>query len=179
MQFDQPGGHHHQVGHYLVRADKFAQRVDHLGHVHPRVLNQFKVGSFGIFAPVPGIFVSGDLRLRILPALVFELNVVGTVGVERWVEVGQVDGFIRNIFAQNIQVIAVEKCVFRDRFVGHGSSFALIAIGLIISGMGERGAEAQCLVFGDPHFFALVISTSRARRNLRSNMLKISRYRSK
>ena len=115
VQFHQPGGHHHQIGHHLVRADEAAQRLDHLGHVQRRVLDQIMVGLLGGAVPVPGVLECGDLGLALLAALLLEQHVIRPVAVEGRVEVDQIDRGIGHIFAQNRQVVAVEQGIFMDR----------------------------------------------------------------
>ena len=48
--------------------------------------------------------------------LVFEQHRIRAVAVERRVRVDQVHAFIGQVLLHNIQVIAVEQGIFRDRF---------------------------------------------------------------
>jgi hypothetical protein len=63
---------------------------------------------------VPGILEGRDLGFRLLPALVLEQHVVGAVGIERRVEIDQVDRFVRDMLAQDRQVVAVEEGILGD-----------------------------------------------------------------
>lgn len=60
---------------------------------------------------MPGVIEGGDLGFGGLAGFVFEEYVVGAVGVERWVEVHQVDGSIGDVLAQDGEVIAVVEGV--------------------------------------------------------------------
>ena len=41
---------------------------------------------------------------------------IGSAGIERWVQVDQVNGFGGDVFPQYLKVIAVEECVTVDGF---------------------------------------------------------------
>lgn len=60
---------------------------------------------------MPGVFEGDDLRFGGAPALLLEQHVVRAVGVERRVEVDQVDARVANVVAQDVKVVAVEEGV--------------------------------------------------------------------
>jgi len=127
VQFHQAGGHHYQVGHHLVGAHELAQRADHARHVHRRVLHQVLIGALGGLAPVPRIVKGGDLRVGTGAALVPEQHVVRAVGVERRVEIDQVDRLVLDVLAQDVEVVTVVKSVhFKDSPKMETSLFDLI-----------------------------------------------------
>ena len=64
------------------------------------------VGGFGFNAPMPSVVERGDLRRRLFAALLAEEDVVGGVGVEGRVEVDQVDAFVGDVLAQDVEVVA-------------------------------------------------------------------------
>ena len=69
---------------------------------------------------MPGIFEGGDLGFGSVPAFVGEEDVVGAVGVEGWIEVDQVDGFVGDVFAEDIEIVPVEQGVLFDRWMHCG-----------------------------------------------------------
>jgi len=72
------------------------------------VRNQIVVSVSSGFVPVPGILKGGYLRIGFLAALIGKEHVVRTAGVERRIEVNQVNAFGRNMFAQDRKIIPVE-----------------------------------------------------------------------
>src|SRR3972149_5096790 len=61
--------------------------------------------------PVPCVLEGLDLGSAGGACLFAEEDVVGAVGVERWVQVYQVDGVVRDVVAEDVQVIAVVEDV--------------------------------------------------------------------
>jgi hypothetical protein len=91
MEFDEADRHHHEVGHHVVAADEALHGVDHLADMLGRGLDDLGEGGFGGLVPGPGVVEGFDLGRRRLAAFLLEEDVVGAVGVERRVEVDQVD----------------------------------------------------------------------------------------
>ncbi len=118
MQFHKSRRHHHQIRHHLVRANELTQRANHRGYALGRILHQIFVRMLRAFAPVPRVVKCFNLRVRFRAALVLEQHVVRTIRVERRIEIDQVNAFIRDMLAQDGQIVAVEKCVGCNRF-GH------------------------------------------------------------
>ena len=73
------------------------------------------VGGFGFQPPVPGVVEGGDLRGRLFAALLAKQYVVSSVGVEGRVEVDQVDAFIGDVLAQDVEVVAEVEFVIGIR----------------------------------------------------------------
>ncbi len=64
---------------------------------------------------MPGVLERFDLRVRVLPLRRLEKDIVIGVRIERRVEIDEVHAFIRDMLAQNMQIVAeVER-------VGHTS----------------------------------------------------------
>ena len=112
VEFDEAGGHHDEVGADLVgAAEGFDEGGEDAGDALRGAGEQLAIEGFGAAAPVPGVFEGGDLGFGIAPALVFEEDVVGAVGVEGRVEVDEVDGGVGEVIAEDGEVIAVEEGV--------------------------------------------------------------------
>ena len=51
---------------------------------------------------MPGVFEGGDLRFGLDAGFVFEQDVVIAVGIERRIEIDEIDRFVLDIVAQNL-----------------------------------------------------------------------------
>jgi hypothetical protein len=122
VQFHQPLGHHHQVGHHVVAAHKLAHRLDQRGHVVRRVELDILVRLNGSLVPRPRIGKRLDLGGAFVAALLLEQHVVVAVAVERRIEVDEVDRIAGDLVAQDMQVIAVIQRVHRRAPWVHGWS---------------------------------------------------------
>ncbi len=71
------------------------------------------IGAFGLGVPMPGVFKGGYLRFALGSALVLEKNVVIAVGIERRVQIDQVNATRRDVFPQDVQIVAVVESVHR------------------------------------------------------------------
>src|ERR1039457_6422514 len=74
-------------------------------------MHQFVELALGLFAPMPRVFKRRDLRLALVPLGRFEQEIVVALGVERRVEVDEVNGFVLEVLAEHLQVVAEEKLV--------------------------------------------------------------------
>ena len=90
-----------KVAHGL---EQFAELVGSLG-------DDVLVGALGVESPVPGVVKGGDLGGGVLAGAFFEQDVVGGVGVERRVEVDEVDRLVRDVLAEDGEVIAEVELV--------------------------------------------------------------------
>src|SRR5665213_809115 len=111
VQFQQPNGHHREIGHHVVLAEKRAHRPQQVGGVGVAGAQHLIEGVLGLLPPMPGIFEGFDLRLRLRPRRRAEQHIVGRLRIERRVEVDQIDALAGDAVAQNVQVIAVIKRV--------------------------------------------------------------------
>ena len=110
VKFDETDGHVGEVCHHLVGSDEGAQCGDHVGDLGRDMVGggEFLVDGFGVDVPMPGIFKGIYLGSGLVAGFVFEEDVVVAVGVERWVKVDEVDGFIGDVLAKDGEVIAIE-----------------------------------------------------------------------
>ena len=63
-------------------------------------------------------FKRRDLRLALVPLGRFEQEIVVALGIERRVEVDEVNGFVREVVAQDVEVVAEVKLVHPRGSVG-------------------------------------------------------------
>lgn len=98
VELNQAGGHHHQVGHYLVLADELAEGGDHGGDLGIGSGDELVINLFDGRAPVPGVVEGGNLGIGGGAGFVFEKDVIGAVGIEGRIQIDQVYGFILDIF---------------------------------------------------------------------------------
>ena len=106
------------LGHHVVLAEKGAERLDHLRQVGVRAVDDVVVFALGLLVPVLGVLKRLDLRLAVLPLGRFEEEIVVALGVERRVEVDEVHGFVREVVAEDVEVVAVVKPVHPSRRLG-------------------------------------------------------------
>ena len=123
VQLDQAGGHHHQIGADLVgAAERLDEGGEHAGDARRCAAQQLAIELFRAAPPMPAVFEGGDLRFGIAPALVFEEDVVGAVGVEGRVEVDEVDGGAGEVIAEDGEVVAVVEGVGGHLGLARGTS---------------------------------------------------------
>ena len=65
----------------------------------------------GTVIPVPGVVKRLDLRRRFRPGWPLEQHIIGRVGIERRVEIDQVNGCVPDAVAQHVQVVAVIQMI--------------------------------------------------------------------
>ena len=62
-------------------------------------------------ASCPRVFEGGHLRLGGVSLGRFEIDVVDALRIERRVEIDQVNGFVRDVFVQDVEIVAVVEGV--------------------------------------------------------------------
>jgi hypothetical protein len=60
---------------------------------------------------MPGVLEGFNLRLAVMAARRFEEQIVVVLGIERRVEINEVNGFVRNVLAEGLEIVAVIKLV--------------------------------------------------------------------
>ena len=116
MQVVEPGSHHHEVRHHVVLANRVVEPVHQLDHFGNRANLREACPRLGGSGPVPGIAERFDLRGRLAAALLFEQDVVIAVGVERRIEVDQIDGGAREVLLENVEVVSVVQRIHAVKF---------------------------------------------------------------
>jgi hypothetical protein len=79
------------------------------------------MGFFGPGVPVPGILEGGDLRFALGPRFVLEEDVIAAVGVEGRVEIDEIDALVGDVFAQDVEVVALKEGAAGDGSWRHRS----------------------------------------------------------
>ena len=97
--------HHREIRHHVVRAQKLAHRREQFAELLRTVGYDVLVGALRLQAPAPRVVERGDLRRRIRAAALAEQDVVGGFGVERRIEIDQVDAFVADALAQDVQIV--------------------------------------------------------------------------
>ena len=115
VEFEQAVGHHGEVGHHVVLAEKGAERLDHLRQSGVRAVDDLVKLALGLLVPVPGVLERLDLCLAALALGRFEEEIVVALGIERRIQVDEINGFVRNVLAQNLEIVAVIKLVHPPR----------------------------------------------------------------
>ena len=118
VELDHPLGHHGEVGHHVVLAEELAQGGEEAADLVGSASDHVLVGGLGLPAPVPGVLEGGDLGGGFLAGALAEEDVVGGVGVEGRVQVDEVDGFVGDVLAEDVQIVAEVEAV--GGFVGGG-----------------------------------------------------------
>lgn len=116
VKLEQAVGHHSEVGHHDFLAEKFSERQHHLGSFGVLAVNDFVELALGLFAPMPRIFKRRDLRLALVALGRFEEEIVVALGVERRIEVDEVNGFGRKVLAHHLKVVAEVELVHAKEF---------------------------------------------------------------
>ena len=154
MQFEQAISHHREIGHHVVLAQKATQGLHHLRHVGVRLVQEFVKFALGLLVPMPGVLEGFNLRLAVIgssgreSALTrfflertdvrchgrFEEQIVVALGIERRVEINEVNGFVRKMLAEDLEIVAVIELVHwresvRGKIGGVNSAVATIALG--------------------------------------------------
>jgi hypothetical protein len=60
---------------------------------------------------MPGIVKSLDLRLALVPVRRPEEQIVIGVGIERRIEIDEIDALVLDVLAQNGKVVTIKECV--------------------------------------------------------------------
>ena len=106
VQFEQSVGHHCEIGHHVVVAEEFAESYHHLGHIRVLRLFEFRELALCLLAPMPAIFERGYLRVGLVSLRRFEEYGIIALGVKRRSEINKIARLRRNVFAENIEVVA-------------------------------------------------------------------------
>ena len=120
-QFDDAGRHHREVGHHVVPPQEAAHRADEVHDVLRSAGDDLLVGEFGLEAPMPRVVERLNLRRREFAGRLAKEHVVGRVGVERRIEIDQIDALVRHMLAQDGEVVPEVEFVAP---VGHNGMLA-------------------------------------------------------
>ena len=85
------------------------------------MVQQFLKLAGGLLAPRPRIFERFNLRLALFSLGRFEQEIVVALGVERRVEIDEVNSLVLNVLTQHLKVVAEVKLVHAMRRLGKQS----------------------------------------------------------
>lgn len=114
MKLDEARSHHSEIGEHVVGAEEAAEGLHHVADA-AAALDNFLVHGGGELVPFPSVFEGFELGAGAGAVLFGEEDVVVLVAFERRVEVDEVDGFVFDVAAENVEIVTVIKLV-------HGST---------------------------------------------------------
>ena len=91
VQFQHPHGHHGQIGHHRILAQKGAHGAQHLGGGTVGRAQHLGKGGLGLLAPLPCVVKRLDLRGAVIALRPLEQHVVRRVRIEGRIEIDQID----------------------------------------------------------------------------------------
>lgn len=113
MQFHQARCHHRQIRHHRGIFQEGMQRLHHFHDGDVRaVVHKLGVGLRGV-RPVPGVREGVELRLSRLAGSFAEQDVVIRIGIERRVEINQINARVGKKFRipQPLEIVAKKKFI--------------------------------------------------------------------
>lgn len=110
LHFENEVSDYRQIGEHVVGAEKFAEGLHHVGDA-AAALNDFFVDGGGKLVPFPRVLKGFELRGSAGAVLFGEEHVVVLIALEGRIEIDEVDGFVPDIAAENVEVVAVVKMV--------------------------------------------------------------------
>jgi hypothetical protein len=156
MQLEQPVRHHREIGHHVVFAQKAAQGFHHFRHVGIRLVQQFIKFALGLLTPMPCVLKCFNVRLAFMSARRFEKNCVIAFGIKRRIEINEVNGCVRNVLAEDLEIIAVIELVHRAK-VCAGKLAASISVSATKAAGGRCGKiERLCFPEENTGIFGVV-----------------------
>ena len=141
VQFDHARRHHREVGHHVIPAKEREHRLEEIRQLLRPVGHDLTVGALGLLVPMPGVVEGMNLGGGPFAARLLEQNVVRGVGVERRVEVDEIDALIRDVLPQDVQVIAKVELVLP---VSHASPLSRGGVAEHGSRRGAHSAASYC-----------------------------------
>lgn len=110
MKFDEAGSHHGEIGKHVVGAEEAAEGLHHVGDAATAFDDFFEHGG-GELVPFPSVFEGLELGGGAGTVFFSEEDVVVLIAFERRVEINEVDGFVFDVKAENVEIVAVIKLV--------------------------------------------------------------------
>jgi len=131
-ELEQTQGYHGEVGEHVGGAEEVVEAFEAFGEAVVAGAEGFGVFGGGFEVLGPGVFEGFDLGVGLGAVFFGEEDVVVGVGIEGRVEVDEVDGFVVDVAAEDVEVVAVVEGV--GGFVGHEGRGS----GKLRGGQGER-----------------------------------------
>ncbi len=111
VQLQKPHGHHREICHHVVFLQKRPHRPQHFRRVGIARLHHLVKSLLGRLVSVPAIAKGFDLRLALVPVRRLEKHIIIRVGIERRIEIDEIDALVFDVLAQNGKVVAIKKRV--------------------------------------------------------------------
>ncbi len=123
VQFQHPHGHHRQIGHHVVLAQKRPHRLQHGQGGDVAGAADVLKGLLGTLVPRPCVVERFDLREALFAVRGLEQLVIAGIRVERRVQIDQVDTLGRDTLPQDGEVVAIiqlvpARCPLRVPYAG-------------------------------------------------------------
>jgi hypothetical protein len=103
---------HGEIGHHVVRAEKSFECL-HDFTDFAGLQNQFFINMLAFLIPRPGVLESTNLTGGSRAVLFLKEGAVVLRGIERRVEINEVNGFFLNVALENVEIVAVIKCAHK------------------------------------------------------------------
>src|SRR6266481_3742236 len=107
-QFDEARGHHGEVSHHVVAAEKGVEGLYHVGDF-AGLFGDRVVGFPGLDVPMPGVFKGVNLTGSGGAVLFLKEGVVALRGVEGRIEIDEVHRLVLQITPKDVEIVAVVK----------------------------------------------------------------------
>jgi hypothetical protein len=105
-EFNQARTHHGEVSHHVVHAEKSFERLHDFADF-AGLQNQFFINALAFLIPRPCVLKGANLAGGSRAVLFLKEGVVVLRGVERWVEINEVNGLILDVSLQDFEIVAV------------------------------------------------------------------------
>lgn len=110
MKFDKAWSHHGEIGEHVVGAEEFSEGLHDVGDA-TGAFDDFLVHGERLHVPFPSIFEGFELGGGAGAVFFGEEDVVVLIAFERRVEIDEVDGFVSDVAAENVEVVAVIELI--------------------------------------------------------------------
>ena len=111
VEFGHALRHHGEVGHHVVLSEEAAHRLQEIAQLFGAVGYDVLECYLGLHAPAPCVLEGSDLCGGVLAGALAEQDVVRRIGVERRVEVDEVNALVSDVLAEDVEVVAEVELV--------------------------------------------------------------------
>lgn len=118
-QFHKARSHHHEISQHVAFTEECPECLKAIGNFSPRRYD-LRVNGFALPVPCPGIRKGLNLACGFAFVFFREEDVVIGIGIERRVQINEVDGFVFDMQTHHVQIIAIIEqvlCAFRHKVI--------------------------------------------------------------